>query len=197
MRGTVQPPRPRWRRSIVGVEYVSFYELLCIKHFYIFSPSIFIVILVNTPFNSIPLQHVCRDPSDGSHLKQSLRSIGKICFPCLASCWPLCFLSVDLQHQILVQEFRVIDRYVRLFRPCSQRLVNQWLVREVIERTPLILSTCWLIVDCSKGSIAMSLVQRLFLALMAIGEKDQSNLWLNPRMLSSLGSVGIQLGTCK
>jgi len=34
-------------------------------------------------------------------------------------------------------------------------------------------------------------------ALMAIGEKGQSNLWLNPRMLPSLGSVGIQLGTCK
>ena len=31
---------------------------------------------------------------------------------------------------------------------------------------------------------------------MAIGEKGQSNLWLNPRMLPSLGSVGIQLGTC-
>jgi len=37
----------------------------------------------------------------------------------------------------------------------------------------------------------------LFLAFMAIGEKGQSNLWLNPRMLPSLGSVGIQLGTCK
>jgi len=32
---------------------------------------------------------------------------------------------------------------------------------------------------------------------MAIGGKGQSNLWLNPRMLPSLGSVGIQLGTCK
>jgi len=32
---------------------------------------------------------------------------------------------------------------------------------------------------------------------MAIGEKGQSTLWLNPRMLPSLGSVGIQLGTCK
>jgi hypothetical protein len=48
------------------------------KHFYIFSPSIFIVILVNTPFDSIPLQHVCREPSDGSHPKQSLHSIGSI-----------------------------------------------------------------------------------------------------------------------
>ncbi len=33
--------------------------------------------------------------------------------------------------------------------------------------------------------------------LMAIGEKDQSNLWLTQRMLPSLGSIGIQLGTCK
>jgi hypothetical protein len=32
---------------------------------------------------------------------------------------------------------------------------------------------------------------------MAIGEKGQSNLWLNPRMLPCVGSVGIQLGTCK
>ena len=33
----------------------------------------------------------------------------------------------------------------------------------------------------------------LFLALMAIEEKGQSTLWLNPRMLPILGSVGIQL----
>jgi hypothetical protein len=52
--------------------------LLCIKHFYIFSPSIFIVILVSTPFDSIPLKSVCREPSDGSHPKQSLHSIGSI-----------------------------------------------------------------------------------------------------------------------
>ena len=52
-------------------------------------------------------------------------------------------------------------------------------------------------VDCSKSAIAVSLGQKVVLALMAIGEKGQSNLWLNPRMLPSLGSVGIQLGTCK
>jgi hypothetical protein len=46
--------------------------------FYIFSPSIFIVILVSTPFDSIPLKSVCREPSDGSHPKQSLHSIGSI-----------------------------------------------------------------------------------------------------------------------
>jgi uncharacterized membrane protein YgcG len=66
------PPSTDTRACNVGVEYVSFFLLLCIKHFYIFSPSIFIVILVNTPFDSIPLQHVCREPSDGSHPKQSL-----------------------------------------------------------------------------------------------------------------------------
>jgi hypothetical protein len=52
-------------------------------------------------------------------------------------------------------------------------------------------------VDCSKGSIAMSLVQKVVLSFNGYGEKGQSNLWLNPRMLPSLGSVGIQLGTCK
>ena len=41
--------------------------------------------------------------------------------------------------------------------------------------------------------------KRLFLALvlMAIGGKGQSNLWLHPTMVPSLGSMGIQLGTCK
>jgi hypothetical protein len=52
--------------------------LSCIKHFHIFSPSIFIVILVSTPFDSIPLKSVCREPSDGSHPNQSLHSIGSI-----------------------------------------------------------------------------------------------------------------------
>jgi hypothetical protein len=32
---------------------------------------------------------------------------------------------------------------------------------------------------------------------MAIGEKGQSTLWLNPSILPILGSMGIQLGTCK
>jgi hypothetical protein len=46
--------------------------------FFYILPFIFIVIFVNTPFDSIPLQHVWRDPSDGSHPKQSLLSIGSI-----------------------------------------------------------------------------------------------------------------------
>ena len=62
-----------------GLLVGEFFKLLsCIKHFYIFSPSIFIVILVSTPFDSIPLKSVCREPSDGSHPKQSLHSIGSI-----------------------------------------------------------------------------------------------------------------------
>jgi hypothetical protein len=32
---------------------------------------------------------------------------------------------------------------------------------------------------------------------MAVGEKGQSILWLNPSMLPILGNVGIQLGTLK
>ena len=62
-----------------GSSRMSF--LIVIMHqtfLYIFSPSIFIVIHVSTPFDSIPLKSVCRDPSDGSHLKQSLHSIGSI-----------------------------------------------------------------------------------------------------------------------
>jgi hypothetical protein len=43
----------------------------------------------------------------------------------------------------------------------------------------------------------MSLNKRLFLALMAIGEKGQIILWLNLSMLPILGNVGIQLGTLK
>jgi hypothetical protein len=46
--------------------------------------------------------------------------------------------------------------------------------------------------DYSKSAVAD---RRLFLALMAIGKKGRSTLWLNPSMLPSLGSVGIQLGT--
>ncbi len=44
-------------------------------------------------------------------------------------------------------------------------------------------------VECSKGStMPWADDKRLFLALMAIGEKGQSTLWLNPRRLPSLGS---------
>jgi len=43
----------------------------------------------------------------------------------------------------------------------------------------------------------MSLGQKVVLSFNGYWRKGQSNLWLNPRMLPSLGSVGIQLGTCK
>ena len=44
----------------------------------------------------------------------------------------------------------------------------------------------------------MSLVQKVVLSFNGYwGGKGQSNLWLNPRRLPILGSVGIQLGTCK
>ena len=42
-------------------------------------------------------------------------------------------------------------------------------------------------VDCSKGALAWSYGQKVVLDLMAIGEKGESNLWLNPRMLPILG----------
>ena len=48
-----------------GSSRMSF--LIVIMHqtfLYIFSPSIFIIIHVSTPFDSIPLKSVCRDPSD-------------------------------------------------------------------------------------------------------------------------------------
>jgi hypothetical protein len=54
-----------------------------------------------------------------------------------------------------------------------------------------------LTVDCSKGALAQSLGQKVVLSFNGYWEKGQSNLWLNPRMLPILGSVGIQLGTCK
>jgi len=62
----------------VGVEYVSFLMVMQPTFIYISTPSIFIIILVNTPFNSIPLQSVRRKQYGSSHPKQSLRSIGII-----------------------------------------------------------------------------------------------------------------------
>ncbi len=57
--------------------------------------------------------------------------------------------------------------------------------------------TTMLPVDCSKGSIAMSLVQKVVLSFNGYWEKGQSILWLNLMSLPSLGSVGIQLDTGK
>ncbi len=52
-------------------------------------------------------------------------------------------------------------------------------------------------VDCSKSAVAESLGQKVVLSFNGYWEKGQSNLWLNPSMLPILGSMGIQLGTCK
>ena len=53
-------------------------------------------------------------------------------------------------------------------------------------------------VDCSKGALGWSLGQKVVLSFNGYwGKKGQSILWLNPRMLPSLGSVGIQLDTRK
>ena len=52
-------------------------------------------------------------------------------------------------------------------------------------------------VDCFKGALAWSLGQKVVLSFNGYWEKGPSNLWLNPRILPILGSVGIQLGTCK
>ena len=51
--------------------------------------------------------------------------------------------------------------------------------------------------DCSKCAIAVSFGQKVVLSFNDYWGKGKSNLWLNLRMLPSLGSVVIQLGTCK
>ena len=85
-------------------------------------PSIFIVILVNTPFDSIPLQHVWRDPSNGSHPKQSLHSIGSIIVLIVTLIWGRSRrwtsnpfdTALSLSDQVLWRRFDNINSYVKL-----------------------------------------------------------------------------------
>jgi hypothetical protein len=80
-----------------------------------FSPSIFIVILVSTPFDSIPLKSVCREPSDGSHPKQSLQSIGSIIVLIVTVC-VVCVCGVESRQVMChVRRFELgINSYVLL-----------------------------------------------------------------------------------